>query len=133
MASRAVRFNSDQQRITVAIQSDINDLLRVAGAPIAELHAVGGGARSPIWLQLKADICSIPLRVPQVTEAACLGAALLGGVASGEFADVTAAVNATVRMKQRIEPQPAQTAAYAPRFALYERVYPALRELLWQC
>ena len=109
------------------------DLLRVAGAPIAELHAVGGGARSPIWLQLKADICSIPLRVPQVTEAACLGAALLGGVASGEYADVTAAVNATVRMKQRIEPQPAQTAAYAPRFALYERVYPALRELLWQC
>jgi xylulokinase len=109
------------------------DLLRAAGAPIAELHAVGGGARSPIWLQLKADICSIPLRVPHVTEAACLGAALLGGVAAGEYADVTAAVNATVRMKQRVEPQAAQTAAYAPRFALYQQVYPLLRELLWQC
>ena len=109
------------------------DLLRAAGAAIAELHAVGGGARSRIWLQLKADICNIPLRVPQVTEAACLGAALLGGLAAGEYPNVTAAVNATVRMKQRIEPRPEQTAAYAPRFALYERVYPALRELLWQC
>ena len=109
------------------------DLLRAAGTPIAELHAVGGGARSPLWLQLKADICNIPLRVPQVTEAACLGAALLGGVAAGQYTDVTAAVKATVRMQQRIEPQPEQTAAYAPRFALYERVYPTMRELLWQC
>ena len=75
----------------------------------------------------------VPLRVPQVTEAACLGAALFGGVAAGEYADVTSAVNATVRMKQRIEPRPEQTAAYAPRFALYEQVYPMLRELLWQC
>jgi xylulokinase len=109
------------------------DLLRAAGAPIAELHAVGGGARSPIWLQLKADICNIPLRVPQVTEAACLGAALLGGVAAGEYADATEAVKATVRMKQRIEPQAELTAAYAPRFSLYEKVYPMVRGLLWQC
>jgi xylulokinase len=109
------------------------ELLREAGAPIAELHAVGGGARSPLWLQLKADICNVPLHVPQVTEAACLGAALLGGVAAGGYADVTAAVKATVRTQQRIEPQAEQTAAYAPRFALYERVYPAIRELLWQC
>jgi len=47
------------------------DLLKEAGVKIRQLHAVGGGARSPLWLQLKADICRIPLRVPEVTEAAC--------------------------------------------------------------
>ena len=80
----------------------------------------------PRWL-------SVVLRGLHLATVIGLGAALLGGVAAGEYADVTAAVNATVRMKQRVEPQAAQTAAYAPRFALYERVYPALRELLWQC
>ena len=56
------------------------DLLKDAGVTISELRAVAGGARSPLWLQPKADICQVPLRVPQVTEAACLGAALLAGV-----------------------------------------------------
>jgi xylulokinase len=109
------------------------DLLRAAGAPIAELHAVGGGARSPLWLQLKADICQIPLRVPEVTDAACLGAALLGGVAAGVYADLPQAVAASVRMQQRIEPHADRAAAYDTRFALYRRVYPALQPLLHQC
>jgi xylulokinase len=109
------------------------DLLREAGVPISELHAVGGGARSSLWLQLKADICNTPLRVPQVTDAACLGAALLGGVAAGEFADLREAVHACVRVQQQIEPQQAQVAAYNARFALYRRVYPELRDLLHSC
>ncbi len=109
------------------------DLLRAVGVPIAELHAVGGGARSPLWLALKADICNIPLRVPQVTEAACLGAALLGGVAAGVYSDPAEAVRRAVHMQQRIQPQAQQTAAYAPRFDLYRQMYPLLKELLHQC
>jgi len=64
------------------------DLLREAGVTIDALHAVGGGARSPLWLQLKADICQVPLRVPRVTEAACLGAALLASVGAGTYPDL---------------------------------------------
>jgi xylulokinase len=109
------------------------DLLRTAGVPIAELHAVGGGARSGLWLQLKADICDIPLRVPQVTEAACLGAALLGGVAAGEYADLEEAVKTAVRWQQRVEPQAETGASYRARFGLYQEVYPLLRDLLHKC
>ena len=57
------------------------ELLRDAGIQLEVLHAVGGGARSEIWLQMKADICRVRLRVPQITEAACLGAAILAAVA----------------------------------------------------
>ena len=106
------------------------DLLRAAGAPIAELRAVGGGARSKLWLQLKADICNIPLAVPQVTEAACLGAAVLGGVAAGVYASFDEAVQKTVHMRRRVEPDAEQSTAYAPRFALYQQMYPLLGELL---
>jgi xylulokinase len=102
------------------------DLLKEAGVVIDELHAVGGGARSPLWLQLKADICRIPLRVPQVTEAACLGAALLAGTAAGTYPDLGTAVERTVRLEQRVEPRPESVAAYEERYRLYQQVYPTL-------
>jgi xylulokinase len=102
------------------------DLLRDAGVEINELHAVGGGARSSLWLQLKADICQVPLRVPRVTEAACLGAALLAGVAAGGYPDLETAVAQTVHMERRVDPRPAGVRAYEPRFELYQQVYPAL-------
>jgi xylulokinase len=105
------------------------DLLREAGVPIAELHAVGGGARSPLWLQLKADICRTPLRVPQVTDAACLGAALLAGVGAGVYADIRDAVAQTVHLERQIEPDPWSVAAYEARYQLHRQVYPTLRDL----
>lgn len=104
------------------------DLLQEAGIAITELHAVGGGARSDLWLHLKADIGRIPLRVPQVTEAACLGAALLAGVAAGVYPDIKTALAQTVRFQQRIEPDPAQSAAYDQRYQLYRQLYPLLRD-----
>jgi xylulokinase len=102
------------------------DLLRDLGVSINELHAVGGGAKSDLWLQLKADICQIPLRVPQVTEAACLGAALLAGVAAGVYTDYEAAVEQTVQLHRRIEPQTDNCAAYDKKYQLYRQVYPTL-------
>ncbi len=106
------------------------DLLREAGVEIAELHAVGGGARSDLWLQLKADICHVPLRVPQVTDAACLGAALLAGVGAGVYPDLATAVAQTVHWRRRFEPDPERVKAYALRYGLYAEVYPLLADLL---
>jgi xylulokinase len=105
------------------------DLLREAGVEIKELHAVGGGARSPLWLQLKADICRVPLRVPRVTDAACLGAALLAGVGAGVYPDLQAAVAQTVHLERRVEPQAEGVAAYEARYQLYRQVYPTLKAL----
>lgn len=97
---------------------------------INELHAVGGGARSPLWLQLKADICQVPLRVPQVTEAACLGAALLAGTTAGVYASITEAARATIVLEQRITPDETSVRLYEQRYNLYKEVYPTLASLL---
>jgi xylulokinase len=102
------------------------DLLRAVDVSISELRAVGGGARSSLWLQLKADICQVPLHVPGVTEAACLGAALLAGAAAELYPDVVAAVAQTVHLQRRIEPQAASAAAYEEKYRLYRQVYPTL-------
>lgn len=111
--------------LTFELRANI-DLLRDAGIAIEELHAVGGGARSPLWLQLKADVCGVPLRVPRVIEAACLGAALLAGVGSGRYADLAAAVERTVRLEQRLEPKSQASNAYDEIYQVYRQLYPTL-------
>ncbi len=129
-------FAADQATLAKAILEGLTfelrinlDLLRNASVNINELHAVGGGARSPLWLQLKADICRMLLRVPEVTEAACLGAALLAGVACGAYPDLETAVSRTVRLGRTVAPDPERSTAYDRRFEVYSRLYPTLKSL----
>jgi xylulokinase len=105
------------------------DLLCGAGMTIKEIHAVGGGARSRLWLQLKSDICRIPLRVPEVTDAACLGAALLAAAGAGVYPDLQTAAAQTVRLSQQVAPRPEFVSAYEARYVLYQQVYPTLSAL----
>jgi len=109
------------------------DLLRDSGVAIEQLHAVGGGAKSALWLQLKADICGVPLKVPRVTEAACLGAGILAAVGAGVCPDVHSAVAAAVRFDRLVEPDAAAHKAYTERYALYRQLYPSLIALLRRC
>jgi xylulokinase len=109
------------------------DLLKKSGITIEELHAVGGGARSDIWLQLKADICGIPLRIPQVTESACLGAAILASIGVGKYNNVDSAVQDAVKMDRTVEPQIKNAKAYQKRYELYTELYPNLISLLRRC
>lgn len=130
-------FAADRPTVAKAILEGLTfelrlnlDLLKEAGVAIQELRAVGGGARSMLWLQLKADICGIPLRVPQVTEAACLGAALLAGTAAGIYPDLGGAVEQTVRSRVYVQPNVQGTSAYQSRYELYRQIYPTLIPLL---
>jgi xylulokinase len=106
------------------------DLLRQSGIKIEQLHAVGGGARSALWLQLKADICDTPLRIPHVTEAACLGASILASVGAGNYASVNSAVQEAVKMERTITPCSNETQAYKRRYQFYLELYPQLISLL---
>ena len=70
--------------------------------------ATGGGAKSPIWCQLQADITGLPVLIPTEKEAACLGAAIIAAVGDGHFASYQAAVEATVKMQMQYEPHPCE-------------------------
>jgi xylulokinase len=127
-------FATDRPTVAKAILEGLTfelrinvDLLRAAAIPIHAMHAVGGGAKSPLWLQLKADICNTTLRVPEVTEAACLGAALLAGIAADCYANTEHAVSRTVRWRQEILPQSGSVAAFDERYQIYAELYPQLR------
>ena len=126
--TRSVLAKAVLEGLTFELRINL-DLLREAGVEITELHAVGGGARSPLGLQLKADICQVPLRVPQVTEAACLGAALLAGVGIGVYPDIETAAAQTVHLERRVEPEANSLTIYDERYQLYRQVYPTVIEL----
>lgn len=102
------------------------EVLRRGGVQIDVLRAIGGGAKSPLWLQLKADITGIPVVTPEVTEAAGFGAALLAGVAAGVFPSAAEAANRFLQLTNRYEPDPVNQAAYDQRYELYRQVYPAV-------
>jgi xylulokinase len=108
------------------------ELLRDAGIRLDELHAVGGGARSMTWLQMKADICQIRLRLPQITEAACLGAAILAAVGADSGLDLASCVDQAVHFDRVVEPERGSVCRYEHPYKLYGKLYPALRPLHWE-
>ena len=103
--------------------------LRTAGIEVNELRAIGGGARSEKWLQMKADIIGTPICAVDVSDAASLGAALLAGWGTGVYASLRAGVERTLSIGARYEPDEKRRAHYQDQLGVYEQLYPTLREL----
>ena len=82
------------------------DHMKKNGAAPTSIIATGGGAKSPIWCQLHADITGIPVRIPEEKEAACLGAAIIAAVSHGAFASYQDAAEHCIRFTHCYEPHP---------------------------
>jgi xylulokinase len=106
------------------------DVLRECGAPIDAFRATGGGAKSPFWMQLKADLLGKPVHAMRVSEAVCLGAAILAGAATGAYPDATKAALEVSKVERTYSPDPKRAKTYRERFARYRELYPALRGFL---
>jgi xylulokinase len=108
----------------------LRDALDLVGAEPGTIGRVsGGGARSELWLRIIASVLDLELERPAADEGAAFGAALLGGVAAGVWADAGEAVAATVRPAgSRVEPVAAWQPAYREALGRYRGLYPALRD-----
>jgi xylulokinase len=109
---------------------DSLDLLRGLGVDVSSARASGGGARSDLWLRICASVLGVPIERTVVEEGSAYGAALLGGVAGGVFADVHEAVGTAVEVRDAVEPDPAWKAAYDDQHARFRALYPATKEAL---
>jgi xylulokinase len=107
---------------------DSLDLLRELGVEPDRGRASGGGARSELWLRIVASVLELPLERLAVEEGAAYGAALLGGVAGGVFADVEEAVGACVRPHGAVDPVAEWVEPYRELRERYRALYPALRQ-----
>lgn len=100
------------------------DEMRSCGTEITRIIATGGGAKSPLWCQMQADITGIPVDIPAEKEAACLGAAIIGAVAAGAYPSYKAAADAVVRIEQSFTPVP--SALYERKHRQYRLLYEAM-------
>ncbi len=106
---------------------DSLELLRGLGVEASHARVSGGGSRGDLWLRIVASVLGIPLETTATDEGSAYGAALLGGVAGGMFADVNEAAARCVRVERRIEPDAADAAQYELLYRRYRELYPALQ------
>lgn len=105
----------------VAFETRYNmELMKSVGVDIVELRAVGGGAKSRIWLEIKAAITGCRILQLEVDEAGITGAAMMASVAAGIYPSVEAAANVFIKIRDTILPDPELQREYQARFETYK-------------
>ena len=107
-------------------------LFQELGVPIESIRLGGGGARSPLWQQIQADIYGMPVELIETDEGAAYGAALLAGVGVGNWPSVEAACETAVRVAKSVQPNPKTVAKMNLQYQEYGKVYPALRGIRYR-
>ncbi len=105
---------------------DITDQMRQMGLPLEQIRVVGGGARSRLWRQIKADVTGLPVALPHTTETTALGAGMLALVGMGLSASLEEAANCAVRIIDILEPNVKSQRRYEEYYQLYRATYQAL-------
>jgi xylulokinase len=98
-----------------------------AGIRLSEIRSVGGGARSHLWNQIKADVLGIPVSLPEAAVGAPFGDAVLAGMGLGLYPDVRRALRDMVKMRTRFEPNMENHSRYQETYRIFRRLYEHLR------
>ena len=118
-------IRSIMEAIAFVLKRNI-EVLEDLGIKVTEIRSLGGGSKSSLWSQIKADVTQCPVYTMQNKEASCLGAAMLAGVAIGIYPNLKKAVEKMVRVKKRIEPQKDNEPAYQKAYHYYLDLYNSL-------
>jgi xylulokinase len=97
--------------------------------PVGNVRLGGGGARSPLWRQIQADVYGYPVEIVEAEEGAAYGAALLAGVGGGVWRTVENACDAVVRVAMTVQPNAADRATLAKQYEAFRAIYPAMRTI----
>lgn len=128
--TRAHFYRSLLEGIAFELRSQLDGLERARGQRVQVLRAMGGGARSPLWTQILADVFDRPLEVCASGEVSALGAAAIALVAVGEYASLPDAASAMARTDAVIEPIARNASQYRELRTVYSRIFDETRDLL---
>ncbi len=108
---------------------DVADRLRELGVRFEAIRLVGGGARSRVWAQIRADLAGLPVEIAARPDASPLGAALLAAVAGGIHDDLASGAACLDIVAETVQPDPARRAAYDDAYGAYGRLFASLRPM----
>ncbi len=120
------------QAVLEGVAFAIRDSFEVAkdlGINITETKICGGGAKSPLWRKIIANVLGIKVNIIESEEGPGLGGAMLAAVACGEYASVEEAADKIVKVIDCVEPDAALTAKYDAKYAKFKEIYPTVKNL----
>ena len=120
------------QAVLEGVAFALRDSFEVAkslGIRIERTKICGGGAKSPLWKKMIANILNLKVDVIESEEGPALGGAMLAAVACGEFESVEAAAAKIVKIIDTVEPDEKLVARYEERYQQFREIYPACKPI----
>jgi xylulokinase len=120
------------QAVLEGVAFGLRDSIEVArslGVAPDRTKICGGGAKSPLWQKIIANVMNMKVDILEVEEGPSLGGAMLAAVADGEYASVEEIAAKVVRVKKTVEPDPELVAKYEARYQVFRQLYPACKPL----
>ena len=123
-------MDSTRADMTQAVLEGVAFALRESlGIKIERTKICGGGAKSPLWKKMIANILNLKVDVIESEEGPAMGGAMLAAVANGEFASVEEAAAKIVKIVDTVEPEPELVAKYEERYQQFKQIYPTVKAL----
>ena len=119
------------QAVLEGVAYGLRDSLEVArelGVKIEISNICGGGAKSPLWRRIIANVMNIKLEIQENDEGPALGGAMLAAVGCGEYANVQEAADKLVKVKEIIEPEPELVEKYNKGYERFKKLYPMIKD-----
>jgi xylulokinase len=123
------------QAVLEGVAFGIRDSLEVArsqGIVIERSNICGGGAKSPLWKKIFANVLNVKLDIVESEQGPGMGGAMLAMVADGTYSSVKEVCGKLVKVVDTIEPEPELVALYEARYRQFSKIYPAVKELFPQ-
>ena len=114
--------------VTFALRDSL-EVARSLGIKIERTMICGGGAKSPLWKKLVANILNVEVDVPVSEEGPGFGAAILAAVGCGEYESVEDAAKSVIKIKEKIKPEADLVVKYEEKYQKFKKIYPALKDV----
>lgn len=131
-----MRMDTKREDMTLAVFEGVTfalrDSLEVArslGIKIEKTMICGGGAKSPLWKRLVANILNVEVDVPMSEEGPGFGAAILAAVGCGEYESVEKAAKSIIKIKEKIKLEADLVVKYEEKYQKFKKIYPALKDV----
>ena len=126
--SRSDLVQAVLEGVAFAIRDSV-EVARSLGIEIRTSKICGGGAKSPLWKKIIANVLNIELECPVSEQGPGMGGAMLAMAACGEYPNVQAACGRIVRVTSKVCPEPKLAAKYEKRYGQFKQIYPSCKQV----
>lgn len=130
-----MRPDTTRKQMTLAVLEGVTfalrDCLEAAkknGIEVKKTKLCGGGAKSPLWRKIVANVMNMPVEIPQTEQGPSYGGAMLAMVGCGEYKTVKESVEKIIKVKETVYPDQKIAELYEKRYVVFKKLYPSLKE-----